>query len=729
MKRIAAIVIIAFCGLFTAGAADLYVALSGNDTNSGSDWLNAKKSIQAAVSAAVSGDQVWITNGTYRLDAEITVTNAIFIRSVNGPEVTVVDGCRSNRCFNLSSACTVSGLTISNGFSNGHGGGIYCADNRPVVADCVIISNRAGNGTGGISALGEGGNGTAGGNGFDGGGMYRGTVSNCTFIGNQAGSGGSGGSAGDGGTGGNGGNGGNGGGYCGDNAYDCTFIRNSAGRGGFGGDAPSYHVGRGGSGGSGGGIFGNTATDCSFTDNHAGDGGYAGVMDPSTRYSTRGNGGGSGGAGGGMYGQKATNCTFTGNRSGNGGYGKTVSPGDYGAGSGGPGGGFYGTEASDCVFTGNQTGSGGGGTGSRRGGNGGGMAGSIANRCVFLDNRTGEGGAGSSSSYDGGDGNNGGNGGSGGGAYGAAATLCIFSNNWTGAGGNGGAGFQGGDGGDGGPGGGLADGSVTNCVFINNWTGSGGDSGSGGYLGSGGKGGDGGGVYSVTAVHCTIYGNKAGNGGYGYQFEEYGYFDNGTGGGMAGGTAKNCIAWGNIVQGITNDLSGVSASFTCAADGVTNGVNGCITNDPHLVQFPDGYWRLGYESPCINAGNNGYVTVPADLDGNVRIVGGTVDMGAYEYNAALYDSDKDQMTDDDELIAGTDPTDKTDVLRITAFRNNAAYFNSSAGRQYTLLFCTNLTDGVWYPVSEPYAGSGGSESIGTASISEHGFYKLQVKIP
>jgi hypothetical protein len=39
---------------------------------------------------------------------------------------------------------------------------------------------------------------------------------------------------------------------------------------------------------------------------------------------------------------------------------------------------------------------------------------------------------------------------------------------------------------------------------------------------------------------------------------------------------------------------------------------------------------LQANSPCINAGNNGYVVSATDLDGNPRIVGGTVDVGAYE---------------------------------------------------------------------------------------------------
>jgi hypothetical protein len=57
-----------------------------------------------------------------------------------------------------------------------------------------------------------------------------------------------------------------------------------------------------------------------------------------------------------------------------------------------------------------------------------------------------------------------------------------------------------------------------------------------------------------------------------------------------------------------------------------------MTNAPLFVDSNG--WanlRLQPSSPCINAGHNSYLTNATDLDGNPRIAGGTVDIGAYEF--------------------------------------------------------------------------------------------------
>jgi len=64
----------------------------------------------------------------------------------------------------------------------------------------------------------------------------------------------------------------------------------------------------------------------------------------------------------------------------------------------------------------------------------------------------------------------------------------------------------------------------------------------------------------------------------------------------------------------------------------TNGV-GNITNDPALLDLASGDFHLRPNSPCINSGKNSYVIGSTDFAGNPRIRGGTVDIGAYEFQS------------------------------------------------------------------------------------------------
>jgi hypothetical protein len=65
------------------------------------------------------------------------------------------------------------------------------------------------------------------------------------------------------------------------------------------------------------------------------------------------------------------------------------------------------------------------------------------------------------------------------------------------------------------------------------------------------------------------------------------------------------------------------------------GGSGSISEDPSFVSAFDGHLRCS--SPAINAGFESAPYVPVlDHDGNPRIVGGLIDMGAYEKQSELY---------------------------------------------------------------------------------------------
>ncbi|GAH95781.1 unnamed protein product, partial [marine sediment metagenome] len=56
-------------------------------------------------------------------------------------------------------------------------------------------------------------------------------------------------------------------------------------------------------------------------------------------------------------------------------------------------------------------------------------------------------------------------------------------------------------------------------------------------------------------------------------------------------------------------------------------------NEPNAI-WVDGDYHLLEGSPCIDAGDPNYVAEPneTDLDGRPRVIGGRIDMGAYEYS-------------------------------------------------------------------------------------------------
>jgi hypothetical protein len=62
------------------------------------------------------------------------------------------------------------------------------------------------------------------------------------------------------------------------------------------------------------------------------------------------------------------------------------------------------------------------------------------------------------------------------------------------------------------------------------------------------------------------------------------------------------------------------------------GNDGNISADPLFIDPSTGDYHLQASSPCIDAGDNTAPELPEkDLDGNDRIINGTVDIGVYEF--------------------------------------------------------------------------------------------------
>ncbi|MEA2067918.1 MAG: choice-of-anchor Q domain-containing protein [Verrucomicrobiota bacterium] len=267
---------ISVTSVLTVAEADQFVSPEGDNTD-GLSWATAKHSLQNAVDSTPEGGRVLVTNGTYQVYSEINVPKSIEILSVNGPDVTIINGHGSKRCINLGYYNTfVSGFRIQNGYDDVlGGGGVFCSSDTPVVSNCVFSGNS--------------------GNNHHGGGMLWGTAIDCSFTNNS---------------------GSYGGGMYEGRAIRCTFESNTAyERGGGASDcvADECLFKNNFSWKSGGGISGGIATGCCFVDNYVyqqGGGMYGGTAKTCAFVRNRANG-----SGGGMYAGTANNCTFFHNHS------------------------------------------------------------------------------------------------------------------------------------------------------------------------------------------------------------------------------------------------------------------------------------------------------------------------------------------------------------------------------------------------------------------------------
>jgi predicted outer membrane repeat protein len=238
------------------------------------NWASAARVIQNAVDAAGPGDEIVVTNGLYAtggramasnlLANRVAVDKPLTLRSVNGPQFTVIQGYQvpdttngdgAVRCVYLAGGAGLSGFTLTNGATRTNGwdwveqsGGGVCCESSAVVSNCVVVGNSAGT---------------------FGGGAHQGTLYNCTLTGNSVWWAG--------------------GGSCGCTLNNCTLTGNLA------------EVG--------GGAFEGTLNNCSLSNNSAGWGGgaYRGHLNNCTLSSNSADSGGGGAV------VTLNNCTLTGN--------------------------------------------------------------------------------------------------------------------------------------------------------------------------------------------------------------------------------------------------------------------------------------------------------------------------------------------------------------------------------------------------------------------------------
>ena len=246
-----------------------------------------------------------------------------------------------------------------------------------------------------------------------------------------------------------------------------------------------------------------------------------------------------------------------------------------------------------------------------------------------------------------------------------------------------------------GGGGGANDAILNNCIITGNQASSGG------------------GTSDCTLRNCTVVGNYAFVRGSG----------SGVGGGTAGGTAYNSIIYYNdSASGMDTNTFAAGFQFNCCT-APDPGWFGNITNEPGFVDRLNGDYHLETNSPCINSGATLYMAAGLDLDGNLRVSGGKLDIGAFEFqnpsstvsyawlqangfstdgSADLADPDGDGLSNRDEWLAGTDPHDPESVLRMFAPVPNSSgvmlSWQSVATRTYILERATNLSPANFTPI-------------------------------
>ena len=139
---------------------------SPGPAHDGTTWDTAYLTVQAGITGAASGDQVWVADGTYTEDLTMKLGVAVYGgflgAQVGGYETTLaardfvnhvatVQGTHTKSVVTMpataDSATRIDGFTITNG-SAASGGGAVCTNSSPTIANCIFSGNTATSGSG-----------------------------------------------------------------------------------------------------------------------------------------------------------------------------------------------------------------------------------------------------------------------------------------------------------------------------------------------------------------------------------------------------------------------------------------------------------------------------------------------------------------------------------------------------------------------------------------------------
>jgi hypothetical protein len=218
-------------------------------------------------------------------------------------------------------------------------------------------------------------------------------------------------------------------------------------------------------------------------------------------------------------------------------------------------------------------------------------------------------------------------------------------------------------------------------------------------------------------------------------------------------TLNNCIAFYSGPDGSLENSVNLSMVNNSCITPLPQWSTGNITQDPQFLDFDAGNLRLQSNSPCINAGDYASVSGSTDLDGRPRIVGSTVDMGAYEFqgpglsefiswlqqyslptdgSADSADSDLDGHNNWQEWKAWTIPTNALSLLQLLTPQPQPdgllLTWQSALGHNYSLERATNAT-GPFSLLHSNIIGQADTTSVADTNLAGGRAFLYRVSVP